>query len=162
LAVAAALQAQGLAKGERVAIVMRNLPDWAVVFFGALIAGAIVVPLNAWWTAPELTYGLKDSGSRFVFADAERLERLQGNLPGCVQQLIVARAPDLPAGVRALEAIIGPPGLWHTLPEGMPPDVTLDPEDDATIFYTSGTTGTPKGALGTHRSLTTNIFATPF
>jgi long-chain acyl-CoA synthetase len=161
LAVAAALEREGLKKGDRVALVMRNLPEWPVIFFGALIAGAIVVPLNAWWTGPELAYGLKDSGSRFVFADAERLERLQGHLPPSVEQVFVARGEQTSAA-GAVEDILGPARDWYTLPDGAMPAVALDPEDDATIFYTSGTTGTPKGALGTHRSLTTNIFATPF
>jgi long-chain acyl-CoA synthetase len=161
LVLAATLQREGLKKGDRVALVMRNLPEWPMIFFGALIAGAIVVPLNAWWTGPELAYGLKDSGSRFVFADAERAERLQGHLPPDVEQVFVARGEPASA-LRALEDILGPPHAWHTLPDGVMPAVPQEPEDNATIFYTSGTTGTPKGALGTHRSLTTNIFATPF
>jgi energy-coupling factor transporter ATP-binding protein EcfA2 len=77
-------------------------------------------------------------------------------------QLFVTRAANAPSGVTVLEDVIGAPGHWADLPEGVMPDVALAPEDDATIFYTSGTTGAPKGALGTHRSLTTNIFAAPF
>jgi long-chain acyl-CoA synthetase len=161
-AVAAALRREGLARGDRVALVMRNLPEWPVVFFSVLLAGGIAVPLNAWWTGAELAHGLKDSGSRFVFADPERLERLKDNLPPSVQKLFVTRAPFRPAGMAVLEDILGPPGQWSALPEGAMPDVALDAEDDATIFYTSGTTGSPKGAVGTHRALTTNIFATPF
>jgi len=130
-----------------------------VVFMGALLAGAIAVPLNAWWTGTELAYAILDSGARFVFADAERLARL-ADLPPT--QPIVARAANAPAGVTVLEDVIGTPGHWADLPEGVMPAVVLSPEDDATIFYTSGTTGAPKGALGTHRSLTTNIFAAPF
>jgi len=61
-----------------------------------------------------------------------------------------------------LEDMIGAPSHWCDLPDSPMPDVALSPEDDATIFYTSGTTGAPKGALGTHRSLTTNIYAMPF
>ncbi len=161
LAVAALLRERGLNKGDRVALVMRNLPEWPVVFIGALLAGAIVVPLNAWWTGTELAYGLLDSGARFVFADAERLARLT-DLPPAVEHVFVARAANPPAGVTVLEEVIGAPAHWHQLPEGATPEVALSPEDDATIFYTSGTTGAPKGALGTHRSLTTNIFAQPF
>ena len=161
LAIAAMLRARGLAKGDRVALVMRNLPEWPAVFLGALLAGAIVVPLNAWWTGTELGYGLLDSGARFVFADAERLARLK-DLPPSVEQLFVSRAANPPVGVTVLEEVIGAPAHWHRLPEQPMPDVKLAPEDDATIFYTSGTTGAPKGALGTHRSLTTNIFAQAF
>jgi long-chain acyl-CoA synthetase len=161
LKVAHLLTAQGLQKGDRVALVMRNLPEWPVVFMGALLAGAIVVPLNAWWSGMELAYGILDCGARFVFADAERLARLK-DLPPFVEQLFVTRAANPPPGVRVLEDVIGAPAHWQDLPEIPMPDVALAPEDDATIFYTSGTTGAPKGALGTHRSLTTNIFAMPF
>ncbi|HEX4635513.1 MAG TPA: class I adenylate-forming enzyme family protein [Rhizomicrobium sp.] len=161
LAIANLLVERGLKKGDRVALVMRNLPEWPVVFLGALLAGAIVVPLNAWWSGPELAFGILDSGAHFVFADAERLPRLQ-NPPPLVEQLFVTRAANPPAGVTVLEEIIGAPSHWQDLPEAPMPNVSLAPEDDATIFYTSGTTGVPKGALGTHRSLTTNIFAMPF
>jgi long-chain acyl-CoA synthetase len=160
LAVAALLAERGLKKGDRVALVMRNLPEWPVIFMGALLAGAIAVPLNAWWTGTELAYALLDSGARFVFADAERLARLS-DLPPMVQEVIAVRAAN-PRGVTVLEDMIGAPAHWARLPDRPMSAMTLLPEDDATIFYTSGTTGAPKGALGTHRSLTTNIFAQPF
>ncbi len=161
LQVAAMLMERGLRKGERVALVMRNLPEWPVVFMGALMSGAIIVPLNAWWSGTELAYGILDCGARFVFADAERLARLK-DLPPFVEHVFAARAANPPDGVTVLEDVIGAPAHWENLPERAMPDVALAPEDDATIFYTSGTTGAPKGALGTHRSLTTNIFAMPF
>ena len=161
LTLANLLVAKGLKKGDRVALVMRNLPEWPVVFMGALLAGAIVVPLNAWWSGTELAYGILDCGARFVFADAERLARLK-DLPPFVEQLFVTRAANPPPGVMVLEDTIGAPSHWCDLPDSPMPDVALSPEDDATIFYTSGTTGAPKGALGTHRSLTTNIYAMPF
>jgi long-chain acyl-CoA synthetase len=161
LAVAHDLRERGLNKGDRVALVMRNLPEWPVVFMGALLAGAIAVPLNARWTATELAYAILDSGARFVFADGERLARL-ADLPPTVEQFFVARAENMPKGAKALEDIIGTSQAWRDLPDRVLPDVPLLPEDDATIFYTSGTTGAPKGALGTHRALTTNIFAAPF
>jgi long-chain acyl-CoA synthetase len=161
LAVAALLGERGLKKGDRVALVMRNLPEWPVVFMGALLAGAIAVSLNAWWTGTELAYAILDCGARFVFADAERLARLT-DLPPSVEQVFVTRVANPPPGVMVLEEIIGAPAHWQDLPQNPLPDVAVNPEDDATIFYTSGTTGAPKGALGTHRSLTTNIFAMPF
>ena len=151
------LHAQGVRKGDRVALVMRNLPEWPVVFMAGLLAGAIVVPLNGWWSGAELAYGILDSGARFVFADSERLARLK-DLPPAVEKIYVVRG----AGAAMLEDVIGAPTTWKDLPEVALPDVALLPEDDATIFYTSGTTGAPKGALGTHRSLTTNIFAMPY
>ena len=161
LHIARLLGAQGLNKGDRVALVMRNCPEWPVIFMGALLAGAIVVPLNAWWSGTELAYGVLDCGARFVFADAERLARLK-DLPPSVEQVFATRAANPPPGVIILEDAIGAPVRWHDLPDCPMPDIVLSPEDDATIFYTSGTTGAPKGALGTHRSLTTNIFAMPF
>ncbi|WP_240808531.1 class I adenylate-forming enzyme family protein [Actinomadura geliboluensis] len=144
----------GVAKGDRVAIAMRNYPEWSVAFFGAAAAGAVVVPLNAWWSADELEYGLADSGAEVLIADAERAERLAGALPGLGVACLVAR-PDgaLPPGAEAFDDVLGDPGdpAAASLPE-----VAIEPDDDATIFYTSGTTGRSKGALGTHRNITTN------
>ena len=161
LRIARLLSESGLKKGDRLALVMRNLPEWPVVFMGALLAGAIAVPLNAWWTSSELAYALRDCGARFLFADGERLARLE-DLPHGIERVFVTRAANPPAAVTMLEDVIGCPGQWHDLPDCPAPDIALSPEDDATIFYTSGTTGAPKGALGTHRALTTNILAAPF
>ena len=157
LVVAAELGRRGLQKGDRVAIAMRNLPEWVAVFFGALLAGGIAVPLNAWWTAAEMDFALGDSGARFLFADGERWARL-APFAHRLDQAWVARGE----GPALLEDIIGTPARWSDLPEGVLPDIAPEPEDDATIFYTSGTGGPPKGALGTHRSLTINIPATSF
>ena len=79
----AELQDDGVEKGDRVAIIMRNLPEWPVAFYAAVLVGAIVTPLNAWWTGPELEYGLVDSGTKVAFVDAERLERLREHLANC-------------------------------------------------------------------------------
>lgn len=155
---AAALQARGLEKGDRVALVMRNLPEWPVIFLAGLLTGAILVPLNAHWTAAELSFALDDCGARFVLCDGERLERVRQ----ATDATIIASRAEAVSGVTQLEDIIGAPGDWHKLAETAAPAIVLSPEDNATIFYTSGTTGHPKGALGTHRNLTTNIFATPF
>jgi long-chain acyl-CoA synthetase len=164
LALAAQLTADGVAKGDRVAVVMRNIPEWPVAFFAAQLCGAIVTPLNAWWTGSELEYGLVDSGATMLLVDAERLARLTEHLPNCrdLTRIYVTRsdgeAPGNPL-VRRLDDVIGTPESWGTLPAGAMPAVTIDPEDDATIFYTSGTTGKPKGALGTHRNIVSNIMA---
>ncbi|MEW2358945.1 class I adenylate-forming enzyme family protein [Spirillospora sp. NPDC029432] len=142
----------GVAKGDRVAIAMRNYPEWSVAFFGTALAGAVAVPLNAWWTAAELEYGLTDSGAKVLVADAQRAARLAEALPRLGLPAVVAR-PDgpLPPGAVSYQDFLG-----DVDPATEPPAVELDPEDDATIFYTSGTTGRPKGALGTHRNITTN------
>ncbi|GAA3468825.1 class I adenylate-forming enzyme family protein [Nonomuraea roseola] len=133
----------GVVKGDRVAIAMRNYPEWVVSFSAVLAAGAIAVPLNAWWTAQELAYGVSDSGAKVLIADGERAERLAGTgVP-----LIVTRGTPQ-EGARAFEEVLGEVRADVTLPA-----VELSPEDPATIFYTSGTTGLPKGALGSHRNL---------
>lgn len=161
IALAAHLHRQGVQKGDRIALAMRNLPEWPVAFMAGLLAGAIVVPLNAWWTATELAYGVLDCGADVVIADGERLERLKG-LPPSVRKIFVTRCDGSAGDCTRLEDVIGAPAQWRDLSPGQLPDIALLPEDDATIFYTSGTAGAPKGALGTHRSLTTNIFAMPF
>jgi len=157
------LRAMGVKKGDRVALAMRNLPEWPVVFFAAVSIGAILVPLNAWWTAGELNYGLRDSGSSVLFTDGERYDRLADVLPGLpdLRHVLVSRPRGaLAEGVRQLEDLIGKPNDWASLADvPLPAEPSLEPEDDATIFYTSGTTGHPKGALGTHRNLLTNILS---
>jgi long-chain acyl-CoA synthetase len=166
LAIAAQLQADGVKKGDRVAIIMRNLPEWVAAFYGAELVGAICTPLNAWWTGPELEYGLVDSGTKIAFVDPERLERVAEHLVNCpaLKKIYVSRYPDeLPHPiVRRLEDVIGRVNDWSKLPAGKLPDVELGPEDDATILYTSGTTGRPKGALATHRNMCSNIMAAGF
>ena len=157
------LQADGVKKGDRVAVIMRNLPEWPVAFFAGILAGAIVTPLNAWWTGPELEYGLADSGTKVAIVDDERLGRIDEYLDtlGDLQKVYVSRLTEAPAHpkVHRLEDVIGPVNSWKDLPDLPLPDVELGPEDDATILYTSGTTGKPKGALGTHRNMTSNIGA---
>ncbi len=156
------LVAMGVGKGDRVALAMRNLPEWPVIFFAVTSIGGIIVPLNAWWTGGELEYGLNDSGSKLLFVDGERHSRLKT----CYDQLdaletvVVSRAREpLDGKAIALDDLVGPAGGWKDLPDTPLPQVTIAPDDDATIFYTSGTTGSPKGALGTHRNILTNIMS---
>ncbi|CAN5892921.1 class I adenylate-forming enzyme family protein [soil metagenome] len=157
------LQAQGLTKGDRVAIIMRNLPEWPVAFYAAISLGAIVTPLNAWWTGPELEYGLTDSGSKFAILDTGSYGRLVEHLPNCpdLQRIYVSREIDEIAHpqVTKLETVIGAANDWIKLPDQPIPPADIDTDDDATIFYTSGTTGKPKGALATHRAVNSNIMA---
>jgi steroid-24-oyl-CoA synthetase len=145
----------GVENGDRVAIAMRNFPEWSVAFWAAAAAGAVVVPLNAWWTGEELHYGLADSGSQVLICDQQRADRIS---PYCtylpdLRTTVVARAStrDVPLGMLPYEDVLGEVPADVDLP-----DVGLQPDDDATIFYTSGTTGRPKGALGTHRNICTN------
>ena len=157
-------QARGVKKGDRVALAMRNLPEWPVVFFAAVTIGAICVPLNAWWTGDELAFGLSNSGTKLLVCDEERWDRLKDrrNDFSCVNHTFVTRAEHPLNGADTLETVIGTPKQYASLPQATLPDVEILPEDDATIFYTSGTTGRPKGALGTQRNLCTNILSSGY
>jgi long-chain acyl-CoA synthetase len=152
----------GVKKGDRVAIVMRNVPEWTVAFWAASLIGAIVTPLNAWWTGPELEYGLFDSGSTIALVDVERWERMREHVDNCpaLQRIYVSRAAEEIADprVRRLEDVIGVPNSWSDLPIVEAPSVDIAADDDAAIFYTSGTTGKPKGAIITHRNIISNFF----
>ncbi|GAM98065.1 acetoacetyl-CoA synthetase [alpha proteobacterium U9-1i] len=156
------LVADGVKKGDRVAIVMRNLPEWPVAFWGAVLAGAIVTPLNAWWTGSELEYGLNNSGSSLLIVDAERYERLREHLPNCpaIRKIYVSRLPEETADppVARLEDVIGLTNEWKSFGAIAPPEVAMAPDDDVSIFYTSGTTGHPKGAVVSHRNIISNMF----
>ena len=161
---AAELRERGVAKGDRVALAMRNLPEWPVAFFAATTIGAICVPLNAWWTGPELAFGLANSGAKLLVCDAERWERIaphRGELPD-LEHALVSRSDAPLEGAEQLEDVLGTPKDYAALPSAELPQVDIDPEDEATIFYTSGTTGQPKGALGTHRNLCTNIMSSAY
>ena len=163
LAIAGALQEAGVGTGDRVAIAMRNLPEWPAAFFGCLLVGGIATLLNAWWTGPELEFALNDSGAKVAIVDRERLERIAEHLHNCpaLQRIFVSREGEEVAHPKIvkLESIIGEVNSWHELADRPLPGVPLDPEDDATILYTSGTTGKPKGALGTHRNSCSALFA---
>ena len=137
----------GVGKGDRVAISMRNYPEWIGAFMAVASLGAVTVAMNALWQPDELAYGLADSGAAVLFADQERLDRLALCRDAPPTRLIAVRA-----ATSALEA----PDL-ATLLRGVDqrsmPQVEVAPEDAATIFYTSGSTGHPKGVVSTHRAI---------
>jgi len=152
----------GVKKGDRVAVIMRNYPQWAVGFWASLAIGAIATPMNSWWTGDELEYGLSDSGTKLAIVDTQILERIREHLPklSALKHVLVARRMDEEADPRvvSLDKLIGEPNSWKSLPDIAMPDADIGPEDDATIMYTSGTTGKPKGALATHRGIVSNMF----
>lgn len=162
--IASRLISLGVEKGDRVAIASRNLPEWVCAFWGAMVCGAVVVPLNAWWTSDELAYGLNDSGTTVLFVDEERLDRLFKQLDRLTDLktiVVISDDPKRPAHVdkkHSLINIVAYEDFLGTVDKGAtPPDVQIEPDDDATMFYTSGTTGKPKGAVGTHRNAVTNL-----
>jgi long-chain acyl-CoA synthetase len=150
-AIAAWLAARGLKHGDRVAIAMRNYPEWLLIYWACTASGLVVVGMNAWWTTEEMAYALDDSAPRALFLDAERLARVTARPEMAANMLLV--------GVRLAEPAPGVTDFADLIAAGGGlPDVAIDPDDDACIFYTSGTTGHPKGAQLTHRGCITNLY----
>jgi long-chain acyl-CoA synthetase len=154
-AIGAWLAARGVARGDRVAIAMRNYPEWLLIYWACVSMGVAVVGMNAWWVGEEIAYALKDSEPKVIFCDPERLTRLLELPDGAVcAQIVSTRVEAPPAGVTAFADVLAT--------EGTLPVVEVDPDDDACIFYTSGTTGFPKGAQLTHRGCVSNLMSMMF
>jgi acyl-CoA synthetase (AMP-forming)/AMP-acid ligase II len=135
----------GVGKGDRVAIAMRNCPAWIVAYMAVLKAGGIATLVNGWWQAEELRHGLALTEPCLVLCDAPRAKRLEAT--GLAIASVV-----LPIEKPIEEALAPMFGRGEAdLPEVLP-------EDDATILFTSGSTGVAKGALSTHRAVTTGIY----
>ncbi|WP_017624481.1 class I adenylate-forming enzyme family protein [Nocardiopsis chromatogenes] len=142
----------GVAKGDRVALALRNYPEWVIAYYAAASIGAVLVPLNAWWKGEELEFGLTDSGAKLLVADGERIAALGEALPRLGLPVIAVRADGpLPQAARPWPEVLG-----EVAPDAEPPAADLHPDDPANIFYTSGTTGRPKGAVGSHRNMISN------
>ena len=142
------LAARGIAKGDRVGIAMRNCPAWIITYMAVLKAGGIATLLNGWWEPPEMEHAIRLTKPKLIIADAARGQRIKER---CGQFDTICLAIEQPV----LEAIA-------PLLEGSDESVTLaeiSPEDDATILFTSGSTGASKGALSTHRAVTTGVYA---
>jgi long-chain acyl-CoA synthetase len=144
----------GVRPGDRVGIAMRNYPEWIISFAAILSIGAISVSLNAWWTEEELEYAINDSELSVLIADTERIDRGSGPC---------SRANVAMLGVRLDELALLAPHVehWHdvVIRGASMPEVEITPDMDATILYTSGTTGFPKGAVSTHGALCQTVFA---
>jgi long-chain acyl-CoA synthetase len=141
-------------KGDRVGIAMRNYPEWVISFAAILSVGAISVSLNAWWTEEEISYAVNDSELSLLIADRERVAR---SLNACAN-----------VGARLLGVRIAPEDVASSLVERWDdvvvagaemPRIEIDADTDATILYTSGTTGFPKGAVSTHGTISQTIMA---
>ncbi len=144
------MQSQGIQPGDRVAIAMRNYPEWMLAHWAINAIGAVVVGMNAWWVADEMAYALNDAAPKLLIADDRRLDAfaaISGQFPD--MKVVSVRAPALPVPATPWQDAIAGGGAM--------PEVTIDPDSEACIFYTSGTTGRPKGAQLTHRSCVANI-----
>lgn len=153
----------GVRRGDRVAVLSANNPEWCLAFWGTVDIGAILVGLNGWWKTDEILYGLEDSGARVLVADARRFERV-------AEDVLAGRLPDLEAVILidAEPAQFGGGPMLHSFdeltaePTEQFPDTVIDEDDAAVIFYTSGTTGRPKGAISSHRNMIANLQNTLF
>ncbi len=140
--------------GDRVGIAMRNLPEWVVSFAAILSVGAISVSLNAWWTEDELDYAINDSGLSLLIGDSERISRAQDVCQRAGVPMLAVRVDELQPLGHGVQ-------LWNdaVVRGATMPDVAIGPENDATILYTSGTTGFPKGAVSTHGAICQTLMA---
>ncbi|MFU8815979.1 MAG: class I adenylate-forming enzyme family protein [Pseudomonadales bacterium] len=155
-ALAHLLTERGVRCGDRLAIGMRNYPEWVMAFWACQAIGAVAVTLNAWWTGEELEYALTDSGACAAVLDGERVQRLEPYLDKLPLRTVlgVRDAVGSPR-VEPLDAVLLP-YEGHALSERLP-EADIGPDDPATIMYTSGTTGHPKGAVASQRNHVTNI-----
>ena len=155
-------ETHGVGPGDRVAVAMRNYPEWVVSYWAIVSIGAAIVGMNAWWTPTEMEFGLTDSRPKVLIADDERLERaltvLDAVRAGGPLHVITVRSDrPLPADASRWSDVV----VAADAPADLPA-VEIDPDDDACIFYTSGTTGFPKGAQLTNRGSIHNILNIAF
>jgi len=151
----------GVAKGDRVAVLSQNNPEWCLSFWGTVDIGAVLVGLNGWWTTDEILYGLEDSGAKVLVADARRFERIAeviDSIDSLERVYLVDADPEQFGGGPKLHRF----DELTADPTPTFPDAELDEGDPAVIFYTSGTTGRPKGAISTHRNMVANLQNTVF
>ena len=151
----------GIGVGDRVAVCGRNSPEWCLAYMASTLIGAIVVPMNSWWTGPELEYGLKDSGSKLIFADAPRFHAVQPYLETLDLDVVLIKPSDQERATGFSELY----GLLENvapLSEDEIAALGISPEHDASIMYTSGSTGHPKGVLSSHRAILSALFTWQF
>ena len=144
--------------GDRVAICARNSPEWCMAYMAITLIGAIAVPMNSWWKSPELKYGLSDSDSKLIFLDPARLDLVQPFLDSLDVQIVMFK-PEVESAIPE----------FYELARSVEPlshdelnEIEVFPEDRASIMYTSGSTGMPKGVLSTHRNIINALYTWKF
>ena len=142
---AALVDRYGVTKGDRVAVAMRNFPEWVISFAAITSIGAVSVSMNSWWTEDEMDFALEDCGAKVLVADDIRIDRSLASCARLGTRIIGVRLESVPVGVDAWDDVV--------VPGTAPAQVDVGPDDDATILYTSGTTGRPKGAVSTHGAI---------
>jgi long-chain acyl-CoA synthetase len=144
--VAHGLVRRGIGKGDRVGIAMRNCPSWIAAYMGIVKAGGVATLLNGWWEPLEMEHAVLLTDPKLIIADAPRAKRIGER---CRQSEILCVPIELPVE-RALGDLLG-----NADDEPLP---DIAPDDEATILFTSGSTGESKGALSTHRAVTTAVY----
>ena len=142
----------GVKKGDRVAVAMRNYPEWIISFAAIVSIGAVNVSFNAWWTEDEMKFALEDSGAKVLIGDQQRIDTAHHVAREMGVKMLIARpetevSPDIDEWSKEVK-----PGLGPIVAD-------IHPDDDCTILYTSGTTGRPKGAVSTHRAVVNSLLA---
>lgn len=150
-ALAAALQAQGIGKGDRVAIAMRNYPEWMVAFIASAAIGAVIVPVNSWGQPADVAFAVTDAGARVVLCDQSRYDGVADLLREQGILAVIARPANAEDPLGLANFVAGFEGAT-------PQPVDIDGDDLVLIMYTSGTSGKPKGAASTNRALCQALF----
>lgn len=138
------VEGRGLQKGERVGIAARNSANWIIAYMAIIMAGGVATLLNGWWQGGELAEGIRMVGGRYVLADAQRAARLEGQDIGTCDLLVFSHDCSPLEGLSVLTSQGG---------DASTPLPAIGPLDNATILYTSGSTGQSKGAVSDHRAV---------
>jgi long-chain acyl-CoA synthetase len=144
--------------GDRVAICARNSPEWCMAYMAITLVGAIAVPMNSWWKSPELKYGLDHSDSKLIFLDPARLDLVQPFLDSLDLQIVMFK----PEAESAFPEFYELARSVEPLSQDELNEIEVFPEDKASIMYTSGSTGMPKGVLSTHRNIINALYTWKF
>ena len=148
----------GIQLGDRVAICARNSPEWCIAYMAITLLGAIAVPMNSWWKSPELKYGLSDSDSKLIFLDPARLDLVKPFIDSLDVQIVMFK----PEAESAFPEFYELARSMKPLSQAELDETEVFPEDKASIMYTSGSTGMPKGVLSTHRNIINALYTWKF